>query len=339
MFNRLFAGLCLLALAGPAMAQESAEPATTESVEAPAVDAGEKILVVGQRPGPGMWKVSKGDHVMWVFAFYSPLPVKMEWRSHEVESILSQTQEFISPPSAVPDISKLRMVTLIPFAFGATRLPDDKKLAEVLPPDLYARWTPLKNKYLGDDDDIERERPIFAADRLYWAALKGAGLGNGRDVRERINQLVKKNRIKVTDPGIRMAVDSPVSAIREFKKATLDDSDCFAKTLEQLETDIDSMKVRANAWAKGDLEVIRKLTFPDRAGACGNAIVSSGALKKQPGFQNVDARMKEAWLAAAEKSIGANKTTFAVLPMRQALDPKGYLAELRTRGYTVEDPE
>lgn len=143
----------------------------------------------------------------------------------------------------------------------------------------------------------------------------------------------------MTNPAIKLAVDSPVRAIREFKKSSLDDTECFAKTLEQLETDIDNMKLRANAWSKGDVDAIRKLTFPDRAGACSNAIISSGALKKQPGFQDVDARMKEAWMAAVEKSIAANKTTFAVLPMRYALDPNGYLADLKARGYTVENPE
>ena len=29
--------------------------------------APEQIHVVAQRPGPGMWKVTKGEHVLWVF--------------------------------------------------------------------------------------------------------------------------------------------------------------------------------------------------------------------------------------------------------------------------------
>ena len=62
----------------PAEQAEQAEQA--EAVAAEDVIA-ETILVAGQRPGPGLWKVSKGDHVLWVFGTYSPLPKKMEWRS------------------------------------------------------------------------------------------------------------------------------------------------------------------------------------------------------------------------------------------------------------------
>lgn len=332
MFNRLWAVMCLMTLALPASSQ------TGEALPAPAESA-EKILVVGQRPGPGMWKVSNGDHVLWIFGSYAPLPIKMEWRSHEVEAILAKSQEFIAPPQASPDISALRMVTLIPFAFGAMDIPEGKKLSDVLAPELYARWVPLKQKYLGSKDAVERLRPIFAADRLYWAALEKAGLGNGRDVRLSINSLVKKNNIPVTNPEIKLAVDSPVKTIRDFKKSSLEDSECFAKTLEQVETDIDSMKLRANAWAKGDLEAIQKLTFPDRTGACSNAVLSSSVLKNQAGFQSVDARMKDSWLAAVEKALARNQSTFAVLPMRYLLDANGYLTTLREKGYAVEIPE
>ena len=43
------------------------------------------ILVTGQQPGPGLWKVthpSAGhDHVLWILGSYGPLPRKMQWRS------------------------------------------------------------------------------------------------------------------------------------------------------------------------------------------------------------------------------------------------------------------
>lgn len=332
MLNRLVAWSFVLGLATPALAQDQA-------AQAPLAEPGEKILVVGQRPGPGMWKVSRGDHVMWVFGSYAPLPVNMQWRSHEVEAVLSQSQEFISTPSASPDIGKLRMLTLIPFAVGINKLPDDKTLRDVLPADLYERWLPLKQKYFAKNDSIERERPFIVADKLYWAAMKEEGLANGKEVREAINAIVKKNRIKVTQPEVKIAVESPAKLIREFKRTELEDSDCFAKTLDRLDKDIPSLRLRANAWAKGDIEAIQKLTFSDREGACGNVILNSPAIKSQPGFHLVEGRIRDAWIAAAEQALAANKSTFAVLPMRHILDPKGYLAALQAKGYTVEQPE
>lgn len=341
MIKRLFvgAGLCVLALSARAQTETATAPAEAAAPQAQAAPAAPEILVVGSRPGPGLWKVSKGDHVLWVFGTYSPLPTKMEWRSQEVESILAQSQEFISPPFAAPDIGRLRMLTLIPYMFGANDLPDKKTLADVLPADLYARWKPLKQKYFAKDDGIERERPFIVADKLYWAVLKEAGLDTGKEVRDRINAIVKKNRITVTRPEVKLAVDSPSKILREFKKTALDDNDCFAKTLDRLDNDIPSLRVRANAWAKGDLEAIQKLSFADREGACGMVILNSPAIKSQPGLQNVDARMRDAWLDAAEKALSANKSTFAVLPMRRILDAQGYLVALQAKGYAVEQPE
>jgi hypothetical protein len=38
------------------------------------------VVVSGAQPGPGLWKVAKGDHVMWVLGTQSPLPKHMQWR-------------------------------------------------------------------------------------------------------------------------------------------------------------------------------------------------------------------------------------------------------------------
>jgi hypothetical protein len=78
MFHRLLPALILCFLTAPAWSQMEAESASVEPqqaaqapIDAPEI-APEKILVVGQRPGPGLWKISKGDHVLWLFGTYSP---------------------------------------------------------------------------------------------------------------------------------------------------------------------------------------------------------------------------------------------------------------------------
>jgi hypothetical protein len=204
---------------------------------------------------------------------------------------------------------------------------------------VYARWEVLMAKYIGDDDGVERERPLFAAQQLYSRGLAHAGLAGGSEVQGAIEKIVKKHKIKTTSTGIELDIKEPRQMLKEYKKTTLDDAACFAKTLERLETDIDSMRVRANAWAKGDLAVIEKLSFADREEACGNAIRNAGFVKTKAEFQDVDARIEAAWLAAAEKSLTANASTFAILPLKRLLETKGYLAALQQRGYTVEKPE
>ncbi len=311
--------------AEPAPATEEAQP--------------EKILVVGQRPGPGLWKVSKGEHVMWVFGTYSPLPKKMEWRSQQVEAIMAQSQELLTQPFASLEVGRLRSLTLLPFMIGMDKNPDGAQLRDKLPADVYERWLVLRKKYLNDDDGFERQRPVFAAGELYEKSLAHAGLVNGSEVRKTLLKLAEKNKLKITSTKLEIPVDSPVKVLREFKKTPMDDVACFTDTLARVENDLDAMRVRANAWAKGDLDAIRKLHFPSHEEACNNAILNNTLLKEKIGTDGMMQRVRATWLAAAEKALEANKSTVALLPLKELLDPKGYLAGLQAKGYAIEQPD
>jgi uncharacterized protein YbaP (TraB family) len=332
MFKRFVPLLCLFFLAVPAWAQS--EPAPEPAGD----DVGEKILVVGQRPGPGLWKISKGDHVMWVFGAYSPLPAKMEWRAHEVEAVLSQAQEFLDPPATGISVG-FGAMTALPFMMGVKNNPDGAQLKDVVPADLYARWLALKAKYIGENDDIESERPMFASDELFRKALAHAGLSGNTGIDKKLYAIAKKYNVRTTRTGMTAKIDSPVKTIRAFKKSTLNDLACFSRTIERLETDLDAMRVRANAWAIGDIGVIEKLKFADRDEACAEAVMTSVVADLQPEIRTLKARVRESWLAAAEKALAANKSTFAMLSMKEVLDPNGLVAQMQARGYTVEKPE
>lgn len=299
----------------------------------------EQILVVGQKPGPGLWKVSRDGHVLWVFGTYSPLPQKMEWRSQQVETILAQAQEYLPPPSAQASVGFWGGVTLLPHLIGLKKNPDGARLKDVLPADVYTRWQALKGKYLGENEGIERERPIFAAETLFRAGLQQAGLSKGYEVSAMIDKIVKQRKIKVTRTGIALPLDDPARLMKDFKKSQLEDVACFSTTLERLESDIDAMRIRANAWAKGDLEAIRKLSYPDQETACSDAMRNAAFVKDQPGFQDVAGRLQSSWIGAAEKALAANDTSFATLRLADILAPKGYLAALQAKGYQVESPD
>lgn len=328
MLHRPLIALCLCLSAGAACAQAEAPPVVQE-----------QVLVVGKRPGPGLWKISRDGHALWVFATYAPLPRKMEWRSHEVEAILARSQEYLAPPSTTTDIGFLRQLSLVPKLIGVKKNPDGATLQDVLRPEVYARWLALKAKYIGEDDGIERERPFFAAETLYRKGLAHAGLTVDTQVRDAIEKIVKARKIKTSAPVVLVPVADPGRMLKDFKKSEMDDAACFSTTLERLETDLDAMRARANAWAVGDLAAIRKLGYADREGACRAAMADNAVMKAQPGLQSVQARLRAAWLAAAEQALAANASSFAVLQLKELLDPNGVLAQLQARGYQVDQPE
>ena len=331
----LLFSLCLSSTA-PARAQAT-DPAPPAVSSADAVAAPEQILVVGQKPGPGMWKVSKDDHVLWIFGTYSPLPMKMDWRSHEVDAVIGRSQEYLAPPSSKLDMPYFQIALALPQLIGINKNPDDATLRDVLPPDVYARWLPLKEKYLPKHK--ERERPIIVANELFNVALKQAGLTTSTDVRKQVEKMVDQKKLKVTRSILELKVDNPRQMIKEFKKSPLDDVACFSTTLTRLETDIDAMRLRANAWAKGDIDGIRKLDFVDQQESCSSVIRNNPVLREHPAFQGVEQRLRGMWVANAEAALAKNPSSFALLQIKDILDPKGMVAALAAKGYKVEQPE
>ncbi len=321
---------CLSILATPAWAQETnASPP-------------EQVLVVGQRPGPGLWKVSKDDHVLWVFGTYSPLPVQMQWRSQEVEAIIAQSQEILGAPGmslSVGWADSLNIITALPSLVGARKNVNGESLQQVVPGDVYSRWTILKAKYIGNDSGVESLRPMFAADQLFTTASSKVGLTSGGAVEKRIYAIAKEHKLKTTSTGFSIALENPRGALKDFKKSAIDDLACFTTTIDRLETDLDGMRVRANAWAIGDIGKMRSLSYPDQAEACRTAMTGSAWMKGLKGGDDLDARAKATWLAAVDKAVAANRSTFALLPVAKAMNAGGYLDALKANGYTVEQPE
>ena len=341
MSKRLTCALYLSFLALPALAQTTAQPAAeAASAAEPAPDAIPATVVVeGRRPGPGVWKVSKGAHVMWVFGLYSPLPQKMEWDSARVEHLVAKSQEVLMPPGFQIKFGFFRGLLLLPTMIGIENNPDGAKLKDMLPGDVYARWQVLKGKYIGDDNGVERDRPIFAAEKLLNAGLKRNGLAPNGDVRGQIEKIAKESKVKLTWTVLDVKLDDPRRTLNEFKKMQLEDLTCFTKTLERLEGDLDAMRVSANAWANGNIAEIAHLNFAERDEACGDALLSSPVAKATPGLQNVREHIRAHWLQVAEKSLADNASTFALLPMKDLVGPANYLADLQADGYTVESPK
>jgi predicted NUDIX family NTP pyrophosphohydrolase len=339
MSKRYACALYLSFLTLPVLAQTTPQPEPSPAAAEASDAVPATVVVEGRRPGPGVWKVSKGDHVMWVFGVYSPLPQKMEWDAARVERLVGKSQEVLTRPGARMEVGFFRGLTLLPTAIGIDKNPDGATLRDVLPADVYARWQVLKGKYIGDDDSIERRRPIFVADTLLSRGLSKSGLTQNSGVEEQVEKAAKRDKVKVTSTTLSMDVDDPRALMKEFKKSQVEDVACFTKTLERLEGDIDAMRVRANAWANGNIAEISSLDYAERDKACNDAIFNSQFAKNSPAFQHLPERIRANWVKVAEKALADNTSTFALLPMKDVIGPKSYLADLQAKGYTVESPK
>lgn len=313
---------------------------------APAEVTLEKILVSGEQPGPGMWKVTKGDNVLWIIGEQSPLPKKLTWRSKKLESVVASAQEIVTGPSAsvsTKQIGFFTALTLMPTAMEARKNPNGGTLRTVIPADQYRRWEALRQKYVGqynndEEADIERWRPMFAAVELYSRAIDKTGMTTSSVVWPVLRDAAKKHSVKITNAAYEPKIENLRGAVKEFKNTALADQDCFNKTMDRIETDIELMKRRANAWAKGDITEIRALPSSDQRVACETAIMNASFIKTL-GMQDISAQIEASWLAAVEKALAANKVTVSTLTIRQLSLQNNYLAKLKAKGYTVVEPD
>lgn len=310
-----------------------------EATSAPPVVDLEAMVVRGVQPGPGLWKVGKGEHVLWILGTQSPLPKRLQWQSTEVETIIGQSQQVLMAPTVQLDVEMgfFGKLSLLPSAMKAMKNEDGRELRELLPPELYARWSVAKARYIGNDRGVERKRPMLAAGELYQAALKRSGLARSPVIWSVVERAAKRAGIKPTPTALDYKIADPRQALKEFRAGGMDDIACFRSILVTVERDLPTMVERANAWSVGDLEALRQLPREDPQAACMSAMASSGAAKKR-GIDDLERRMREHWLGIATAALQRNRSTFAVLPISRLTAPDGYLARLQALGYEVEAP-
>ncbi|WP_109123473.1 TraB/GumN family protein [Dyella sp. C11] len=341
--TRLARSLSVALLAGtlatPALVAAQSAPAPASSAPGQVQNL-EAVTVSGIQPGPGLWKVSKGDHVMWVLGTLSPLPDKIQWKTDEVEQTIAESQEVLGPPSIAlkPKTNFFGKLFLLPSLVGARKNPDGQTLQQMVPAPDYARWLTLKKQYIGNDSGIESWRPIFAAVELYDKAIKRYGLTASGGVKDSVRDLAKKHNVNFVTSRYTMMIDEPRNAVKTFKSSPMDDRECFGRTLDTVERDMGRITERANAWATGDIDELRKLPMNDQREACISAVTEAG-FARQLGFNDVQQKAESMWMGAAEQALNTNAQTFAMLPMQEVLSPKGLIAQLKAKGYQVEAPD
>jgi len=298
------------------------------------------MVVRGVQPGPGLWKVSQGDHTLWILGTIAPLPAGITWQADEVEQAIAQSQQVLATPFVTleADVGFFGKLALVPSAMKAMKNEDGATLQQVVPAELYARWLPLKQQYLGRDSGVEKKRPMIAAGELYQAAIKKSGLSRKPVVWPVVEAAAKRHGLKPTPTTLEFKVSDPKQAIREFRAGGMNDSACFGSLLNAVQNDLPTMVERANAWAVGDIDALRRMPREDPAGAC-SAAISDTEFARRRGMDRLQQRMREHWLGIARRALRDNAGTFAVLPLSDLLAADGYLAALRAEGYEIEAPE
>ncbi|HWX79381.1 MAG TPA: TraB/GumN family protein [Steroidobacteraceae bacterium] len=318
-----FAAACALAGVLPlAMAL----PADAGGADDPPAEL-QELIVTGERAGPGLWHVYRGPAQLWIFGTVSPLPKDMTWRSKQLEAILDHTDQLLA---AKPfEIGVARALWLIVTQRDLLMVGHGKKLKDVLPADLYARFAAQRSIYTKDAAKWEKFRPIIAAAFLQEDALHRVGLSTRLDLADEVRSLARKHHVRIEEfkfAGLRDVLD----ALRTLPPAT--ENKCVAASLATIETGLPRLIDRARAWATGDVERIQGQPEPDEVAAC------RAAITVEAGSGDLLAQLKHIWLENMERHLRSGGVTLAVVNMDMLIEPGGFLDELRARGYAIDAP-
>lgn len=333
-----------VAMAGIAPAWSQDDSAVPEPV------AEDVVVVSGRLPGPPLWRVSNGEHVMWIFAYVSPIPKDMQWESARVENVVSRIQAFLPEPDIDVSVSPLVMLNPISVFRGVrlakklTRNDEGQALADVLPPALYQRYDALKRRYGISNKELDEQRPLVAGGNLASEILDKEDLGSPQDILRRISRMANRQRdVERIDTDVKMKIAGGYSALAEraqnMEASITPEQElaCFEWQIGRMETDLEAMKSRANAWAAGYIDEFKDA--PLRRGEddpCFNLVYTSSEAGT---FNELRTMSQTAWLESAEAALAEYEASLAVLHIREMLDANGLLAQLKAKGYSVRAPD
>ncbi len=287
----------------------------------------DELVVTGERTGPGMWHVRHEAAQVWILGSMSPLPKGITWRATQVENVLDgASQVLVQKPF---DIGIARILWLLITERSVLMVRGGKRLKDVLPADLHARFAAQRTKYTDDPDKWERFRPLIAAAFLQQAAFHQVGLSTRLDLGAAVRALAKKRRVRVEEIKI-AGVGDVMDALKSLPPAT--ERICVDASLVTVERDLPRLLDRAQAWASGNLERIEKLREPAEVDAC------RAALDTGVGAADLIARIRRTWLGTIEKYLQGEGVTLVVVNMDLLLEPGGLLDQLREKGYQVDAP-
>jgi len=287
---------------------------------------------VGEKPGPGLWKISNGDKVLWILGTLEPLPRRMTWRSRQIEELVVNVDLVLAGgATASVDGGPLTWFRLYRQFRRTQKLPGQETLADFLAADDYARFTALRDQYAARDRNIDRFRPIFAAFRLFAGGTEAAGLTADNDIQDQVLRIARKQRVakqqiklKITEPHVLLAEIATTAPQTEVR--------CLRAAMLRLESDLGALRARAVAWAEGDVDALQRLAFPEDREACWDAIANS------PRIKALAEQARNEWLQAAIAALESKSATLALTDIYNLWGKRGLLDEFRKRGYEVEEP-
>lgn len=314
---------------------------------APATSPGAKpmatlapITVSAANTEPHIWTFQKGNSRILVLGTVAAEPKGLDFIPFSIDHAISESGAVIGPPGFDfgVHVNIFHILSIWHASNGVTYLPDDKQLADVLPPATLQQWNTLKARYLPNNHKVDGMRPMYAGWKLYDAVLDDSGVSWMRSVPKLIQRAAHKRGIKITDAQFHWIVKDPMQAAHAFTPSPEADLGCFQTILGGIQGLPDLARTLASDWAKGNVTGMRAFLANHSLTPPCWVELTDETLAKQQGL-DLEQRERDAWLAAVNAAATKSPVIFTTAPVEQILDSTGRIRWLLDDGYTVVQPQ
>ena len=258
---------------------------------------------------PPIWRVSQGEHVLWVVGTIRPLPegfTKEPWSGPRLKQVAADATTYVGPPKIETRISNpLAALNALRHYNALRRIPRRETLADVLPAPMYDRFEQIRQRLGVRSRSVARLRPMLAANELLGFALKKNGLTD-RDFSKSVRRLATRNGASAIKPQIKVSIGEAVELLRSLPESI--ELQCMRATLDYLESGIQKAELTSSLWRAGRLSDLYRYDYSlvDR---CADAAFSGDSA------DGVRERAWQLWRQAVLDALQHHALSIASLPL------------------------
>ncbi|BCT92096.1 GumN protein [Lysobacter helvus] len=305
-------------------------------VAAPAPAALPAVTVRALPQAVPVWEFERNGKTLRILGTLSPALPDKQLPKEAITREVARAQAVLTPIglriTANPGL--FQMALMLPGMRKVDYNPDDKTLADILPPADLARWNALRDAFLKGDRNADRFRPVVASDKLFEAAAKRTGLTASHTIERAVFDIAKDRDIPIESAAYNLTLDKPREALKAYNASTMDDVACLRMVMGRVERELPTLADRADAWAVGDLETLRTLPVQDHFLTCMKPWLDS-AVAKFVDLKDVEAKVDDTWHAMVLKSLAKHDRVLALVPIDRMLDNTALADRLAREGFKL----
>ncbi len=266
-------------------------------------------------PGPAMWKLAKGDSVVWILGTLHESPKVVNWDSTRFRRILDGANLLILPrvdTRTIPQRDK--------------QLPASQRLENVVSAATYQRYQTMVKSEKADDGPRMAYKPAWAGSWL-MAEVYETHAFSSRIVPQELPAFARAKDVAIK------YIDRHTKSLEQRQYAAFDATTgeaCLNAYLDGIDHDLATTNEMGVAWAQGDVATILAHHQDPAWIAC---------ILAQPEYARIyETYAVDDMVKATDDALLVPGKSVAVMPLSDLLRRDGILDRLRAQGVTITAP-